>query len=230
MIKQHTKTGLNYLCKTTRTNIDSYKGSGHYWKRHIKAHGKEHVQNIWFCWFFDEESIKECALMLSEMYDIVNSDEWANLQPENGMDGASHGNTQMVGKTHSPETKKKMSVAAKGKPKSAESKRKMSEAKQGKTNKFRNQKHSKESKQNMSNGHSKGTVVTPWGRFFTISSAAQDDNSLFSKRYLLLIFKSLDELVPESVFSRKPIKRHQSKETWRDYGFDFISNHADSAT
>lgn len=87
MIKQHTQTGLKYLCKTTNRYIDSYKGSGKRWINHINKHKREFVENIWFCWFFDKESLSECALLLSSLYNIVESDEWANLAPENGLDG-----------------------------------------------------------------------------------------------------------------------------------------------
>ena len=89
-IKQHTKTGLMYFGKTTR-NPERYKGSGKYWLRHINQHGKEHVINLWYCLFTYENSLTEFATLFSEENDITNSALWANLQPENGLDGHAHG-------------------------------------------------------------------------------------------------------------------------------------------
>ena len=84
MIKQHQITGKLYLCITTRKNIEKYKGSGTYWKKHINMHGKDYVQNVWYCWFYDAESIKQCAMLLSGMYKVVESEHWCNLIVENG--------------------------------------------------------------------------------------------------------------------------------------------------
>lgn len=49
-IKRHTITGKLYFGKTTKTDMDfsKYKGSGKHWSNHIKKHGKEHVETIWF--------------------------------------------------------------------------------------------------------------------------------------------------------------------------------------
>ena len=77
-IKQHKVTGLLYLGKTTNHDIEKYKGSGSYWQNHIKKHGKDKIETLWYCWFYDFDSCLECALMLSQMYDIVKSDKWAN--------------------------------------------------------------------------------------------------------------------------------------------------------
>ena len=43
MVKTHIVTGLKYLCKRVTTSDSkaiSYKGSGKYWKNHLKIHGK----------------------------------------------------------------------------------------------------------------------------------------------------------------------------------------------
>jgi hypothetical protein len=87
MIKQHEITGLKYLCKTIRLNPIKYKGSGTYWKSHIKKHGKQLVNTIWCKYFTNIESLVFTALTLSEIYNIVESNEWANLKLENGLDG-----------------------------------------------------------------------------------------------------------------------------------------------
>ena len=122
-IKQHLITGLKYFGKTTQ---DPYKylGSGTRWIRHIKKYGKDKVITCMvYGPFTDEESITKFALDFSQMNDIVNSNKWANLINENGLDGGDTG-------PRSEETRKKMSEAKKGIPKTEEHRRKMSEARQ----------------------------------------------------------------------------------------------------
>lgn len=91
-IKQHSKTGLRYFGKTGTKLIESYVGSGVYWKNHINKHGLDHVNTIWVSdWFTSEEEIKDFAIAFSELFDIVNSNEWANMKIENGLDGGGPG-------------------------------------------------------------------------------------------------------------------------------------------
>jgi hypothetical protein len=85
-IKRHTKTGLLYFGKTVNQDLVKYKGSGKYWTSHIKKHGKEHIETLWFCLYTDENLIKEAANMFSELYLIVKSKRWANLIKETGVD------------------------------------------------------------------------------------------------------------------------------------------------
>jgi len=87
MIKQHEITGLKYLCKTITKYPNQYKGSGKYWKSHLKQHGSQYVKTIWYKLYTDIDELVSIALTLSELYDIVESDSWANLTPENGLDG-----------------------------------------------------------------------------------------------------------------------------------------------
>lgn len=84
-IKQHNETGLKYFGKTT-SNPEKYKGSGLYWNSHLKAHGNN-VSTIWYKQFHDKESLTEYAISFSKENNIVESAEWANLKPENGLDG-----------------------------------------------------------------------------------------------------------------------------------------------
>ena len=111
-IKVHKKTGMRYLGKTTRKNPDAYLGSGTYWKSHIRKHGKEHVQTSWKQLFLDRDELVKMALRLSEDNDIVNSNTWANLVSENGLDGLTVGfqspRKGKPGKKHSTETKSKI--------------------------------------------------------------------------------------------------------------------------
>lgn len=91
-VKQHNKTKLKYFGKTDSNDPYSYRGSGKYWRKHLKKHGKE-ISTI-ILWLFDtkEERI-EFALWFSENFDIVNSQEWANLTEEDGKTGGNTGST-----------------------------------------------------------------------------------------------------------------------------------------
>jgi len=89
-IKTHNDTGLKYFGKTTKKDPHKYTGSGKYWKRHLKKHGSNYSTEI-VATFEDESSCQEFALNFSKKHNIVDSDEWANLQEENGLDGAPKG-------------------------------------------------------------------------------------------------------------------------------------------
>jgi len=45
-VKTHNVTGLNYLGYTTAKDPHNYKGSGTYWKRHIKKYGYDFTTSI----------------------------------------------------------------------------------------------------------------------------------------------------------------------------------------
>ena len=87
MIKQHEITGLKYLCKTIGKDPIKYKGSGTHWKSHIKKYGTKFVKTLWYKLYADIDELRNVAIALSDMYDVVDSSEWANLKPENGLDG-----------------------------------------------------------------------------------------------------------------------------------------------
>lgn len=85
-IKQHNVTGLKYFGKTSQKDPTKYKGSGKYWKSHLKKHGNN-VTTIWCQLFTSKEDIVEYAVQFSKENQIVESKEWANLKEENGIDG-----------------------------------------------------------------------------------------------------------------------------------------------
>jgi hypothetical protein len=89
-VKTHIDTGLKYFGKTTKKDPHKYTGSGKYWKRHLKKHGSNYSTEI-IATFEDEAACQEFALDFSRKHDIVDSDKWANLQEENGLDGAPTG-------------------------------------------------------------------------------------------------------------------------------------------
>jgi predicted RNA-binding Zn-ribbon protein involved in translation (DUF1610 family) len=80
--------GLKYFCKTVRTNIQKYSGSGVRWTNHVKKYGKENINTVWVSdWFHCPHHLQDFALAFSEYNQIVESSEWANLIPENGLTG-----------------------------------------------------------------------------------------------------------------------------------------------
>lgn len=85
-IKQHSITGLKYYGKTTQDPY-KYSGSGIHWVAHCKKHGKRHIKTLWVSDLYYDTSIVEHALNFSYKNNIVKSTEWANLKPENGLDG-----------------------------------------------------------------------------------------------------------------------------------------------
>lgn len=106
--KTHRITGLKYLGKTASTDPYSYSGSGKYWKAHLKKYGFD----------YETEILKECVTLeevkfwgeyYSQLWNVVISDEWANLKPESG-DGGDPGpegrrkiSEAQTGRKHSPE-------------------------------------------------------------------------------------------------------------------------------
>jgi group I intron endonuclease len=124
-LKTHNKTGLKYLGKTTQDPF-KYKGSGKYWKRHIKKHGKDISTNILLATESKQELI-ETGIYFSRLWNVVKSPEFANLKEENGDGGSDKGrklseehkekisnttrgtNNPFYGKIHSNSTKKRIS-------------------------------------------------------------------------------------------------------------------------
>jgi hypothetical protein len=132
-IKHHTVTGKLYFGKTTKDPL-TYNGSGKYWLRHLKVHGLEYVVTLWYELFTDQAELESFALEFSEKMNIVKSNQWLNLKPENGLDGGSIGHSlesrqkmsrSQTGKRLSQQTKDKVSAFWKGKPKSTEHKEKI---------------------------------------------------------------------------------------------------------
>ena len=111
MVKTHTITGLKYLCKRVTTGDSkaiSYKGSGKYWKNHLKIHGKNINTEILAKYELDKiEEFSRLCIEYSNKFNIVKSDDWANLIEENGLMGAVCGkNNQMYKKSTIDKLKK----------------------------------------------------------------------------------------------------------------------------
>lgn len=77
--------GLKYLGVTTK-NPFSYKGSGVYWRKHLKCYkfnSRDIKTEIIFS-SINRDEIKEKGLYFSKLWNIIESDEWANLCYEAG--------------------------------------------------------------------------------------------------------------------------------------------------
>jgi hypothetical protein len=80
--------GIKYFCKSITEDIVSYPGSGKVWKYRIKKYGKQNIKTLWVSdWYYDPYEIQRIALGFSEENQVVESDEWANMKPEDGLDG-----------------------------------------------------------------------------------------------------------------------------------------------
>ncbi len=127
-VKTHNVTGLKYLGKTVQDPY-TYEGSGKYWKLHINKHGYDVTTEILGS-YDDKKDLKVMGEFYSKIWDIVESDQWANLKEECG-DGGAQTDLEVLeklgrswrgkpawnkGLLWNDETKKKMSIAKKGKP------------------------------------------------------------------------------------------------------------------
>jgi len=116
--------GLKYLGKTTQ-NPFTYIGSGKYWKSHLNHHGFK-IADIKTEILFESSNIeifREKAIEYSKYFNIVESDEWANLMMEDGIGGGG-----MKGRIVTEETREKIRKANKGKPCLPETRKKIGKA------------------------------------------------------------------------------------------------------
>ncbi len=125
MIKTHAVTGLKYLCQTKRKDPHQYLGSGTHWTNHLNKHGKEITTEIVReCQNKDE--LIEWGVHFSKLWNVVESDDWANLMEENGGGGKTTPMPWNKGKKSSKETvQKQIDAVSKRTP---ETKQKMVES------------------------------------------------------------------------------------------------------
>jgi len=81
-LKTHNVTGLKYLGKTERDPF-KYCGSGVLWTRHLKKYGKN-IATIILAECETKEEARNKGIYFSELYNIVDSKEFANLVVEAG--------------------------------------------------------------------------------------------------------------------------------------------------
>lgn len=119
-LKTHNITGFKYLGKTISDDPYSYKGSGTVWKRHIEKHGYDVTTEI-LLKTDDPVKLKEAGIYYSNLWNIVESKDFANIIPETGDGGA---------QIWTVESKQKISKANSGKKRTEEAKKNYSKAQQ----------------------------------------------------------------------------------------------------
>lgn len=97
MIKTHTITGLKYLCYTRSEgeSYSSYKGSGTRWKKHLAKYGDVITTEL----IYETDSFEDFklfAISKSIEFDVVHSDDWANLKIEEGDGGDTVSNKMWI--------------------------------------------------------------------------------------------------------------------------------------
>ena len=97
-VKTHNITGLKYLGQTIRDPY-KYRGSGKFWIRHIKKYGYDVSTEI-LLETTSKEQLTERGIYYSTKYNIVSSNQWANLKEETGDGGFSD---EMRSKSRTPE-------------------------------------------------------------------------------------------------------------------------------
>lgn len=118
-LKTHNVTGLKYVGYTSRSP-QTYRGSGKHWVRHINKHGYDVTTIVLYETSYMEE-IKEIGLYFSELWNIVESKEFANMKQEDGTGGGGFSKEVIdkiikgcTGLKRSDATKQKMSESFKG--------------------------------------------------------------------------------------------------------------------
>lgn len=106
MIKQHWETGVNYLCITKKDNWMGYKGSGTRWTSLIEKYPSE-ILTILLYTTESKEDLSVAASVYSEVFEIPNNPDFANLVPELGYEG-NQGNFSMWHENADEETLRDM--------------------------------------------------------------------------------------------------------------------------
>lgn len=109
-VKTHSITGLKYLCQTTKSDPYKYLGSGKYWRLHLRKHGYEHLTEV-IKECNTKEEVKEWGVHFSKLWNVIESDEWANLMEENGGGGKTTPEPWNKGKKSSQKTIQKQKDA-----------------------------------------------------------------------------------------------------------------------
>ena len=139
-IKKCGHCDLKYFGMTTSEDPIKYKGSGEYWRNHLKKHKcRNQVITLFHKLFTDKDKCVRFSTLFSKIANIVYSEEWANLIVEDGINnGISSPNITAeirqkmsdahMGTKHTIDRCENISRALKGKPKSEEHCRRNSEA------------------------------------------------------------------------------------------------------
>ena len=175
--KTHNQTGLKYLGYTKKDDPYSYTGSGHHWKRHINKHGYDVTTEV-LLESVNIEDIKRVGMYYSHLWQVVESNEWANLKPESASGGdmgpmaREKVSAKMKGRPKSEEWKIQHSKTMIGKKHSAEAKANHSKAMTGKNNGMYGRKHTAESISKMSSAP-KSTKGKTYEEIYGVEKAAE---------------------------------------------------------
>ena len=198
-----------YIGKTTKTieirwKYHCYnKKKNYYLYNAIRKYGKENFKIEILCYCYNEIELNFKEVELIAKYDCRNREVGYNILP--GGEGFGGGaNHPWFGKTHSdetkqklselnkgeknpkfgkivsPETRKKMSESHRGKPKSEEIRRKFSIAKSGKNHPMYGKHHTEESKKKNSESN-KGRIVSPETRKKMSEANSGEKSYMFGK-------------------------------------------------
>lgn len=102
-IMKNRTSGKLYLGQTTQ-NIETYRGSGSYWKPHCRKHGGYNRENIDVVnsWWFDDEEFAELFLLEFEskegQYWLEENTKWANLVKEDTLENPFYNNGAKISK------------------------------------------------------------------------------------------------------------------------------------
>ena len=110
--------------KTIASDPHKYKGSGVFWKNHCSKYGYDYSTEILFE-SADQNQIAQKGLYYSNLWNVVESTEWANLKAEEGDGGYCRNSV-------TPEANAKRSASLKGRKFTDEHRKKLSEANKGK--------------------------------------------------------------------------------------------------
>lgn len=84
--KTHRTTGIQYLGQTKSPDPYKYKGSGKEWKKHIREYGYDVATEV-LLETTDPTQIEVMGRHYSLLWNVVESDQWANEKPETGHGG-----------------------------------------------------------------------------------------------------------------------------------------------
>jgi len=87
LVKKAESLGISYLCKLDdRRDPIKYRGSGKLWNRYLKKHNPELTTEI-LGHYETKQELQIAGLFYSNLWNVVESNEWANLIPEVGDGG-----------------------------------------------------------------------------------------------------------------------------------------------
>ena len=121
LYKKTHSSGIQYLGKTTKDPF-KYSGSGKVWKELLAEDSTHSTEILKICQ--NKQELYFWGKYYSELWNIVNSDKWANLVPETGGGGP-------VPRKKSEVEKKKISESLKGHIQSQETKDKRVKSRAG---------------------------------------------------------------------------------------------------